>query len=65
MRVLNGKTRPAQETYLQQLENRLHHGDALIQRLEAEGQDIGRHVEHWLNLLREYEEAYQSELEAA
>lgn len=65
MRVLNGNKHNTHETYLQQLENRLHHGDVLIQQLEAEGQDVSRHTEHWLNLLREYEQAYQSELEAA
>lgn len=65
MRVLNGNKHHAHETYLQQLENRLHHGDALIQQLEAEGQDVSRHIVHWLSLLQEYEQVYQSELEAA
>lgn len=51
--------------FIGQLEQRLEHGDRMIRELEAAGLPTDSHVQHWLKLLKEYERAYQSDLEAA
>lgn len=51
--------------FISQLEQRLEHGDRIIRQLEAAGKPTGSHVQYWLKLLEEYEQAYQSDLEAA
>ena len=66
MRIVS--TNPAiseSRTYVQELEARLHHGDQLIRKLEAEQKPVEHLVQHWLMLLREYEAAFRAEQNAA
>lgn len=50
---------------LDDLVSRLNHGEEMIIRLRAENKPIGSLEDHWLRLLREYEEEYRAEQEAA
>lgn len=50
---------------LDDLVARLNHGEAMINQLRAENKPIGSLEDHWLRLLREYEEEYRSLQEAA
>ena len=66
MRIISSNPNIAENrTYVQELEVRLHHGDQLIRQLEAEQQPVDHLVEHWLKLLREYEDAFRAEQNAA
>lgn len=53
------------QTYLEELEMRLHHGDHLIRQLEAENKPVDHLVQHWLTLLHEYEAECRETLTAA
>ena len=65
MHVIDHRTPSARLSQIQKLEQRLHHGDAMIRQLEAEGRPTERHVAYWLELLQEYEQACQAEAKAA
>lgn len=52
-------------TRLEELEARLHHGDTMIRQLEAENKPVDHLVNHWLELLREYEVEFRSAQSAA
>lgn len=65
MRIINGTQPKVQFSYLEQLEQRLRHGDELIRQLEMNQQPVDKHIEHWLNLLKEYEQAFDDVREAA
>ncbi len=56
---------PGKPVTLDDLEERLNHGDLLIRRLQAENKPIDAMVRHWLRLLREYEETYRAHGKAA
>lgn len=55
----------APRTRLQDLEARLHHGDTIIRKLEAENKPVDHLVNHWLDLLREYEIEFRAMQSAA
>lgn len=66
MRIVSSNPNIAENrSYVQELEARLHHGDQLIRQLEAQKQPVDHLVQHWLTLLREYEEAFRAEQNAA
>lgn len=52
-------------TRLEELEARLHHGDTMIRQLEAENKQVDHLVNHWLELLREYEIEFRADQSAA
>lgn len=54
MNVVSRKEIPACDD-IEELVSRLEHGDQLIRRMEAEGRNTERLVQHWLKLLRQYE----------
>lgn len=54
MNVVSRKEIPARDD-IEELVSRLEHGDQLIRRMEAEGRNTERLVQHWLKLLRQYE----------
>jgi hypothetical protein len=55
----------ARRSTLEELEARLHHGEAMINQLRAENKPIGALEGHWLTLLRQYEIEFRSMQEAA
>lgn len=66
MRVISSNTNlDIQRSHLQELEDRLHHGDRLIRQMEAENKPVEHLVQHWLTLLREYEIEFRSFQSAA
>lgn len=52
-------------TRLEELEARLHHGDTMIRQLEAENKPVDHLVNHWLELLHEYEIEFRADQSAA
>lgn len=52
-------------TRIEELEARLHHGDTMIRQLEAENKPVDHLVNHWLELLREYEIEFRADQSAA
>lgn len=66
MRVL---TTPApvieKRSVLEDLVDRLNHGEAMINQLRADNKPIGSLEDHWLRLLRQYEEEYRAQQQAA
>lgn len=52
-------------TRLEDLEARLHHGDTMIRKLEEENKPVDHLVNHWLDLLREYEAEFRAIRSAA
>lgn len=52
-------------TRLEELEARLNHGDTMIRQLEAEDKPVDHLVQHWLDLLNEYEIEFRSAQSAA
>lgn len=66
MRVISANTMIAEKrSTLDDLVARLNHGEAMINQLRAENKPIGSLEDHWLRLLRQYEEEYRSQQEAA
>lgn len=52
-------------TRLEELEARLNHGDTMIRQLEAESKPVDHLVQHWLDLLHEYEIEFRAAQSAA
>lgn len=65
MRIITTNAIAPHRTRLEELEARLHHGDTMIRQLEAENKPVDRLVNHWLELLREYEIEFRADQSAA
>lgn len=65
MRIITTNDIAPHRTRLEELEARLHHGDTMIRQLEAENKPVDRLVNHWLELLREYEIEFRADQSAA
>lgn len=55
----------SRRTRIEELETRLNHGDAIIRQLEAENKPADHLIQHWLDLLREYEIEFRADQSAA
>ena len=65
MRLITNETITPKRTRLEDLEARLHHGDMLIRQFEAENKPVDHLVNHWLELLHQYEEEFREDQSAA
>ena len=66
MRVVSTSTAVVEKrSLLDDLVDRLNHGEAMINQLRADNKPIGALEEHWLRLLREYEAEYRARQQAA
>lgn len=65
MKVIKNDRLTIQRTRLQDLEERLHHGDHMIRQFEAENKPVEHLIKHWLELLHEYEAEFRSDQTAA
>lgn len=66
MRVLTSTAPVAEKrSLLEDLVDRLNHGEAMINQLRADNKPIGSLEDHWLRLLRQYEEEYRAQQRAA
>jgi len=66
MRVLTTPAPVAEKrSLLEELVDRLNHGEAMINQLRADNKPIGSLEEHWLRLLHQYEEEYRAQQQAA
>lgn len=63
--ITNNDIITPRRTRLEDLEARLHHGDTMIRQLEAEDKPVEHLVNHWLELLREYETEFRATQSAA
>jgi hypothetical protein len=66
MRVVSTSTAVVEKrSTLDDLVDRLNHGEAMINQLRADNKPIGALEDHWLRLLREYEEEFRARQQAA
>lgn len=65
MHVIKNDNFTAERTRLEELEERLHHGDLMIRQFEAENKPVDHLVIHWLELLHEYEVEFRADQTAA
>lgn len=65
MKVIKNEPNSVKRTRLQDLEERLHHGDHMIRRFEVENKPVEHLEKHWLELLHEYEVEFRAEQTAA
>lgn len=65
MKVIKNESITATRTRLEELEERLHHGDLMIRQFEAENKPVDHLEKHWIELLREYEIEFRAEQSAA
>lgn len=66
MRVITSNDQiTSRRTRLEDLEARLNHGDSIIRQLESENKPVDHLINHWLELLHEYEREFRAEQSAA
>lgn len=65
MRIIKNDNLNPARTRLEELEARLHHGDAMIRQLEADNKPVAHLESHWIELLREYEIEFRADQSAA
>lgn len=63
--IATNRTITPTRSRLEDLEARLHHGDTMIRQLEAQNKPVEHLVQHWLELLSEYETVFRAEQSAA
>lgn len=63
--ITNNETAVLPRTRLEELEARLHNGDAMIRQLEVENKPVDHLVTHWLELLHQYEIEFRASQSAA
>lgn len=65
MKVIKNEHFVTKRTRLEELEERLHHGDLMIRQFEAEKKPVDHLVNHWIELLHEYEAEFRADQSAA